>query len=173
MSKVSPQDIEALRQVRPILDRIRNDVRYIEEVLEAIYQGRDIHLAIKDKYGRLDLTEGGSIRNLGQSIKDYLAETPGPKTSEEIAQALFRPSIGISYDLFKRRVIVTVSALFNKGGNMPEIVPAEAVGRGKEKRWVLNTTKQERPPKKAVVQNIHVAAEAGPISQKPERGLRA
>lgn len=143
MSKPSTHNDEALSQLRPILNRIYTDLARIEEVVEAIHKGRDIHLGIKDSFGKLDLTKGGSIRNLGQSIKDYLAECNEPKTSLEIAQALYTPAAGISYDLFKRRVIVTTSALFKKSIDGPEVVPAEEVGRGKEKRWVLRSKNME------------------------------
>jgi hypothetical protein len=61
------------------------------------------------------IAEDGSTPNLRHHISMVLRMRDDPMSSDEIAQALYVPSRRVSFDLFKRRVIVTVSAMHRKG----------------------------------------------------------
>lgn len=60
------------------------------------------------------LSPTGKVRGMQEMIWSYVSAHPG-MTSAEIADALFQPAFGITRDLFRRRVIVVVSALHKAG----------------------------------------------------------
>lgn len=103
-------------------------------------------------------TPGGSVRGLKSKIKEALGARGEPMTSEELAQSLYSHDPKVSFDLFKRRVIVTASAMHK--AKPPVLLSVDKEG-GRGKHWVLN---------KAVLGTPENAAGEPPSGGPPEDG---
>jgi hypothetical protein len=82
------------------------------------------------------ITRDGRTPHLRQLIKEVLRGADNGLSSQEIAEALYIPSPKVSFDLFKRRIIVALSAM-NK--TIGEVRPVGRGERGREVRWGLVT----------------------------------
>lgn len=82
-------------------------------------------------------TKGGSVRGIRQKITETLAVRRESMTSEQLAETLYSFDPKVSFDLFKRRVIVAVSAMHRM--TPPMLVPDQGrKGKGREVFWNLN-----------------------------------
>ena len=136
---------EAFDTVRSLLRQIRSLADRVEQIMDGVQTGDMSSIRGESS---VTWTKGGSIKNLGKNIVQLIDLSAGSLTSEQIARTLYKPEYGLSYDLFKRRVIVTVSALSRS--EYPQVVQAVDVVKGKEKQWTLPSRKHEGHPKVAL-----------------------
>lgn len=104
-------------------------LRAIVELCEKAIDGEATALRSHAMKGAGD---GGRIKDLRKNILDLLIQRPN-LTSAELATALYSDDMGISADLFKRRVIVHVSNMHKRGVLWSYQQPGS-----RELRWHLN-----------------------------------
>ncbi|MBK6894601.1 MAG: hypothetical protein IPH00_16120 [Flavobacteriales bacterium] len=87
------------------------------------------------------VTPSGKIRGLQNKVLTLLKRNAEPLSSDEIARRLFQPEYGVSFDAFKRRIIVTTSYLHKTKGKLELISAGDGtqlwnnVGRDYKDSW--------------------------------------
>lgn len=75
------------------------------------------------------------IRNLAEHIVDTVRDHGKVITSHDLTERMYTPELGITKDLFRRRVIVTASSLYNR--ESPKLLDSKYRRKGKEVWWML------------------------------------
>ncbi len=129
-----------LEKLEAILSQGLHEIHTIKKELAGMETGVSLPLP-RSKQAML-FDEDGITNDLRGKIIRVLQTRDLPLTSAQLADALYVPHPDVSKDLFKRRVIVAVSAMHRNAH--PMVVPAEGIpGRGREIHWTLKS-KQEQ-----------------------------
>lgn len=114
---------KALRDVQRL--KFETEARWLAPIADLSYQ-----------YDTQLFTQNGSTKGIRDKIKKTLEARGEPMTSAQIAEALYVPDPKVSFDLFKRRIIVAASAMHKD--NPPALLPADDLrGMGREVYWRL------------------------------------
>lgn len=99
------------------------------------------------------VTRSGKIRGLQNKVLTLLKRSAEPMSSDDISRALFQPEYGVSFDAFKRRVIVTSSYLHKKKGRLHLILGGDGtplwnlVGQDYKDSWAgMVSYKEDNAP---------------------------
>lgn len=124
---------QGLASLQEAIDQISNQLRKLRDAYDT-----DVDF-IKELRPRREvlevITRDGKTPHLRSLIKEVLKGATNGLTSQEIAEALYTYSPHVSFDLFKRRTIVTLSAMNRKEN--PDVCPVGSGVRGREVRWGL------------------------------------
>ncbi len=117
-------------------------LRVILELCEDAVKGESEEVRSKAQHLMKFKENVNRIKDLRKAIMEALRGTPN-LTTGELATALYTDDMGISFDLFKRRIIVHVSAM-HKRKDLWTYKPPGA----KETRWHLNQHRYGETPTK-------------------------